>query len=46
MLIASAKVHEQEEASHHPAFMASAKLLVTRTSLIYLIDESFFQFLV
>ena len=34
------------EASCHPAFMASSRILVTSVSLIYQIDEFFFLFLV
>ena len=40
------KSQNAREASHHAVFMGICRLLVTRVSLIYLVDEFFFLFLV
>ena len=44
--IALAKSQSARGASHHPAFMGTYLTIVTHVSLIYLVDEFIFLFLV
>ena len=44
-LLLSLKSQRPREESHHPAFMGICPTISTRISLIYLIDELFFWFL-
>ena len=45
-LLLRQKFWSARRTSRHPAFMATARLLVTRVSLIYLVEEFLFLFLV